>query len=541
MKLIKLFLLLFILSVPAHSASLGYKPTPQKIAKKFLRRTIKLAVPVSLPTSVDLCDQLPPVGNQGSQGSCVAWATGYYYKSFQEGKEHGWDFSDNSQICSPAFIYNQINGGTDGGSYPYDAFLLIQREGCDNLADMPYDDTDYLTLPTKEQMLNAINWRSESFSFFFYGNNDQTTGRRYTPLSDTDINNLKAHLSNGDVFVMGIPVYSGFFNLNSTNYFYDDPSANETYEGGHAIVICGYDDNVTGDGRGGFKLRNSWGTSWGNNGEAYISYDFVKNYAYEAVAMVDRIGYSWNRVADFDVEELYRGDLNATVSSNGSELVFMGDYLYQQYGGDNREGIHVIFDVTELGEPEEYYLNLQDINNSSNSGYLSGFYVHTIAGKTAKSFDPPLEIPLNGVKVNAYLNMDYPQILSFTANPQSGNSPLSVEFYYHVGDPNNDTLTCYFDFDGDGSDDFTIENCISGNYQYTYEDEGTYNATIRVSDGVYSSEDRVVVQVNDEVSSSGSGGGGGCQISNVPIGSGLINFILMVSGFSVFGFLRRRY
>jgi hypothetical protein len=38
----------------------------------------------------------PPIGDQGVEGSCAAWAVGYYVKTFQEAKEHSWDLSGAS-------------------------------------------------------------------------------------------------------------------------------------------------------------------------------------------------------------------------------------------------------------------------------------------------------------------------------------------------------------------------------------------------------------------------------------------------------------
>ncbi|MGD8507122.1 MAG: hypothetical protein PVF15_10750, partial [Candidatus Bathyarchaeota archaeon] len=47
------------------------------------------------PTSIDHTTSpwFPPIGNQDGEGSCTAWALGYYMKTFQEAKEHGWDLS----------------------------------------------------------------------------------------------------------------------------------------------------------------------------------------------------------------------------------------------------------------------------------------------------------------------------------------------------------------------------------------------------------------------------------------------------------------
>jgi hypothetical protein len=39
---------------------------------------------------LDLEPYFPPVGNQGAQGSCTAWATGYYNNGYLQAKIHGW-------------------------------------------------------------------------------------------------------------------------------------------------------------------------------------------------------------------------------------------------------------------------------------------------------------------------------------------------------------------------------------------------------------------------------------------------------------------
>ncbi|MGI6427832.1 MAG: hypothetical protein ACOX0L_09565 [Natronincolaceae bacterium] len=40
------------------------------------------------------------------------------------------------------------------------------------------------------------------------------------------------------------------------------------------MVVVGYDDNIeTPEGYGAFKIINSYGTDWGNDGFAYMSYD----------------------------------------------------------------------------------------------------------------------------------------------------------------------------------------------------------------------------------------------------------------------------
>ncbi|MFP4522754.1 MAG: C1 family peptidase, partial [Fibrobacterota bacterium] len=53
------------------------------------------------------------------------------------------------------------------------------------------------------------------------------------------------------------------------------------YEGGHAMVICGFDKKQRR-----FLLRNSWGKGWADRGYCWITYDFLKTYNYEAAVPV---------------------------------------------------------------------------------------------------------------------------------------------------------------------------------------------------------------------------------------------------------------
>jgi len=44
----------------------------------------------------------------------------------------------------------------------------------------------------------------------------------------------------------------------------------------HGIVLCGWDDNKCGTGVGAWKLKNSWGTSWGESGFMWIRYGYQR-------------------------------------------------------------------------------------------------------------------------------------------------------------------------------------------------------------------------------------------------------------------------
>ncbi len=216
-----------------------------------------------LPSSVDLSPNMPPIGNQATQGSCVGWSTAYAIKSYHEQVERKWGYDSpfnggaGSKIFSPAFVYNQINGGRDGGSNPVDALNLMVRTGVATWKTMPYDVKDFRRAPSQQAKNEAAQYREESFRQVDH----------FNPAA------IKAELAKGNPVLIGIQVYDSFYNLGAGVY---DHYEGQFY-GGHAIAVVGYDDSKvspTGH-KGAFKLFNSWSTQWGDKGYGWISYDFM--------------------------------------------------------------------------------------------------------------------------------------------------------------------------------------------------------------------------------------------------------------------------
>jgi len=286
----------------ASAASTGRDPSVKGDGQHYLglrqtrstdRGKLAMAASPGLPlkAAVDLSSELPPVGNQGHQGSCTAWATSYYYKTWSEKKEHTtWDLTNSMYQYSPSFVYNQINGGVDKGSYFDDAFNVLQNTGDVDIAEMPYNQNNWTRQPAAAQLQAARPYRIPGDWGYFWFHEEEDIGP-YSP--PNDISGAKACLDGGKVLVMGIPIYHDFpdawTNQKKTCYDYDETSS---YEGGHAVCICGYDDNINPQGidadhRGGFLMVNSWGSDWNNGGFVYLSYDFVKRYVWEAWAMGD--------------------------------------------------------------------------------------------------------------------------------------------------------------------------------------------------------------------------------------------------------------
>lgn len=206
-----------------------------------------------LPSYVDLTSKFPTPGSQGEQGSCTAWAVAYALKTHQENDERYWGVSKPSTQFSPAYIYNQINHGVDDGSSISTALTLLVNEGVCTLADMPYNDEDYITQPTSSQKSKAARYKAKSW--YIIGSLDA----------------VKQALVEGNGVVISIPAHDDLYEMDRKNQIYDSLSGE--YYGNHAVCVIGYDDS-----KKAFKFINSWGSRWGVDGYGYVTYDvFVNN------------------------------------------------------------------------------------------------------------------------------------------------------------------------------------------------------------------------------------------------------------------------
>ncbi len=205
----------------------------------------------TVPASVDLSGNFPVPGSQGGQQSCVGWATAYALKTYQEKVEMGWSLNTAGHLFSPAFVYNQINGGQNIPTYIWRGLDIIKNKGCATFATIPYDQTDYRTQPRAEAFQEALNFKA----------------KEWKRLNSTP-SEIIAALVNRNPVVVGIDVYESLRRLSGSDSVYNTISGGLL--GGHAVTIVGYDNNKYG---GAFKVINSWGAAWGANGYFWIPYN----------------------------------------------------------------------------------------------------------------------------------------------------------------------------------------------------------------------------------------------------------------------------
>ena len=237
--------------------------------EKYRNAYILRADPVaSLPSRVDISRNLAAPGDQGRQSSCVGWAVAFALKTYHERVERGWPLTDDRHLMSPAYVYNQINGGEDAGAIFLDAFNLLLNQGVSSMALMPYNQSDYRTQPSAAARAEAANFKIADWGAVL-----NTTHAEF-------VREIKRHLVAGDPVIVGIPVYQDFYDLSESNPVYDQGGSGRPP--GHAIVIVGYDDA-----RSAFKIVNSWGTNWGIDGYGWIDYAASESLIWEAYVTRD--------------------------------------------------------------------------------------------------------------------------------------------------------------------------------------------------------------------------------------------------------------
>ncbi|PKK85800.1 MAG: hypothetical protein CVT48_03885 [Thermoplasmata archaeon HGW-Thermoplasmata-1] len=230
----------------------------------YLDSAVAIVQQDTFPVEVDLSQMpyFPPIGDQGNLGSCASWSVGYYANGFLQAKIHEWNdtYSGNpSHLMSPSWIYNKVNFNSDVnimGSATTWCIDLILSVGAASMTAMPYNEN------------NSVDWGNESAwreaPLYRIGGYEQTTSN--------DIDLIKSWIKEEHLVSFGIDSTQMKAGISDDNFVVSYFEYNETKKN-HAVTIVGYNDSVSDDGdRGAFKVANSWGNEWGDNGFFWMTY-----------------------------------------------------------------------------------------------------------------------------------------------------------------------------------------------------------------------------------------------------------------------------
>lgn len=231
-------------------------PDNRDFKAENLRLTKDIRLKVAASDSEYLIDEklFSPVEDQGNLGSCTAQA-GMGLIEYMERRAFRKHING-----SRLFLYKttrKLMGLTgDTGAYLRDTIKAMRLFG------VPPEDYYSYDISKFDQEPNA----------FVYSLANNYKSLKYARVDQPTPQGTLVHIK--DLIMNKYPMMFGFTCFES---LYDDqegmipfPGPNESVIGGHAVVLTGYSDT-----KQAFRIRNSWGTGWGQGGYGWLPYEYL--------------------------------------------------------------------------------------------------------------------------------------------------------------------------------------------------------------------------------------------------------------------------
>ncbi len=303
---------------------LGHVPSSVDYSylKNINYQQVAQAATVTFPARFDLRDEgmLTSMKNQNPWGTCWAHATiGSLESGVLMGGGASLDLSEWHLANTHGFDYSTKNG--DGGNGDMAIAYLTRWSGPIDESQDPYPSV-YRDSPVGTPVGHVQNVKI------------------LTPMStafDTD-EIKKTLMEHGSIYAGYLHLWAAE-SLDEKSYYWNGDTSmyqSERDGGGHAVQIVGWDDNYSKShfrqsppGNGAFICKNSWGTSYGENGYFYVSY-------YDAMFGADEL-YSFFELQDTkNYDGIYQYDPLGHVNNCGGTSPCWGANVFR-CGKDNEE------------------------------------------------------------------------------------------------------------------------------------------------------------------------------------------------------------
>ena len=196
-----------------------------------------------------------PVKNQGSCGSCWAFATTAGLESQYMISQGGMPIDLSEQILVSCSGMGSCSGGSSASASSYIRDVGLPLESC------------FRYTATNNLCSNAcLDWRNSTYTIKGWHS------------AGTTVDSIRSALYTYGPVVATMYVYNDFTSYRSGVYSYTTGS----YLGAHAVLVVGYDDTLQA-----FIVKNSWGSGWGEAGFFMVAYSEVggtSRFAYSAMA-----------------------------------------------------------------------------------------------------------------------------------------------------------------------------------------------------------------------------------------------------------------
>lgn len=208
-----------------------------------------------LPAKMDLRKQMSAVEDQGQLGSCTANAL-VGNLEFLAKKVKAYNASRLFLYFNERIYIGTIN--EDSGANLRDGIKALKKYGSASERIWPYRISRFTTKPSDVAYADALKRTISSYERII------------------TLNGVLACLASGSPVVFGTDWYSSWstMEVEKSGVIPQVDEAVDTVEGGHAMLIVGYDTA-----KEQFIVRNSWGKSWGKGGYCYFSFSHFKYFS----------------------------------------------------------------------------------------------------------------------------------------------------------------------------------------------------------------------------------------------------------------------
>lgn len=207
-----------------------------------------------LPDIIDMRSQMTAVYDQGNLGSCTAQAIAAALE---------WEWKENRKTDSflPSRLFLYYNERVLENTIDIDAGAML-RTGMKVINKFGFCDENYWPYE-----ISVFRKKPHDIA---YDKADDNIVYNYARVTQSR-KALRATLAQNQPIVCGFAVYSSIENAEKDGHI-KMPKWYETMCGGHAILLCGYNDETKE-----YLFRNSWGEKWGHEGYGYLPYDYIED------------------------------------------------------------------------------------------------------------------------------------------------------------------------------------------------------------------------------------------------------------------------
>ena len=238
-----------------------YSVENEDIVKMFGKSKALKPSKANTGTVKDLSPWCSPVEDQLNIGACTAHA-GVGLIEYFEKRAFG-KHIDASRLFLYKVTRKLLHWTGDTGAWLRTTMKAMVLFGAPPEEFWPYDTSRYEDEPSAFCYAFAQSYQAIRYY------------RLDTPGLSTDmlLNRVKNFISAGYPSMFGFTVY----NFGNEKGEFEFPKPGDSVQGGHAIVAVGFDDNrKIGKHKGALKIRNSWGTGWGEGGYGWLPYKYIE-------------------------------------------------------------------------------------------------------------------------------------------------------------------------------------------------------------------------------------------------------------------------